>query len=368
MSFLKAPVATERLSEDEREKARLKLCHIKNEVRLCADNAKNLEESGFFDKLDGLFTNEGGLSPEAIAAGMSFDDCTMLYAYYSDLVTRDDDGNAMNAYGAGFLGYRMILNDIVKIGSPGAISAAKYCSVASLVLYDKAVNDEDWDEYKARRLLIRDAFYLYPDRLGKNRLMNGALKSTFWSDVVTLTEDEVGWDNVINNYELSEKDIIPTPTALANWWAEVFEGGFSPRDILRCILSKLAAWKAVCLVGYWKKNKLLPDIDGVGRDYADTLYSLIVQAYDKMDHKRKNEGFDSAGKIAEYGTYFGLSLIKDVPKGEILTRDQWEAWGANDKGVMFSDKEGAKKDKPSMKSRVLAKQNKSGKKIKVAKD
>lgn len=322
------------------------------------DKTATFTEEGFYDAILKLFNPDRvGLAPEAIAKSLSFDDCVLMYAYYFDIVTRDSESKAINAWGAGFLAYNMIRNDLKNLNDPNCVSTAKLCSTASLVLYDKAVNERGWNEYTARRLLIRDAFYLYPQRLGHNRLMNGALESNFWSDAVILTDGEDGWERVLSDgYELSDKDQILTPKQLVQWWKDTVhetngDDYFLATDIIHCLMKKMANWKVICVIGFLVKNKI------ISKDAGYKAYAMVLDEYEKMRASDKKNNIkhdhDSTEKLVEYATYFELRASTDVPTGYDIERALWK--GASYKeGYLFDDKEGANPKKESMKDKIAA--------------
>lgn len=369
---LRIPVHRGNYGEQQREEARNRLFKFKNSIREFIETKLNagersLSERDFFTNVMAKMTGRGP-TPEQIAARLSFIDCAVLYTYYFDLVTRDDTGHADNAYGAGFLAQRVIENDLKDISDPDCISASKLCAVASMVLYDKAIKTYHWDEYVARRFFTRDTFMQYHSRLGYNRLTDGEITSTYWSDVRTLlANNQNGWTDIMADYRLSEEDHIDTPTELVLWWRQHLSLSAESNNYYLSVIHELnktiSTWKLVCFIGFLKRNHILEQRDAEGdlienNDIYDYAYTQLFGEYLAYNHT-----YDAQDKLFEYAEQFELSLKyeEDGEKLEeyavgIVLRESFDK-SATTKGELFTKRNNVRPKIP-LKTRILmAKQN-----------
>lgn len=326
--------------------ARLRAATIKTFLRDYVHNeGVGLTLAGFMNAAKQRFEQRGPPAEE-IAATLSDSDIIYLYTYYMDMVTRNPAGNAINAYGAGFLAMTALRNDGLALDHRDNVSASKLGATATLMLYQLAITVYGFDELTARQLLTRDSFYIYHQRLGRARMLDGQLTSPFWSDIVTLTNNNLfGWTNVIGNYNRPAQNRIPTTEQLQAWWRNCINTG-NGRDpnfylnLVGALNRVMATWKVVCFLGYLKCEHIFSD------EQANEAYSALVREFNaRPEHY---QGSDMR-KLTEYATYFGIQDDNSRRATQAITRESF--FGAGAVGNLFDPKDGAR-PKTSMKDRL----------------
>lgn len=352
-------VRNDNRDDAQKERSRVRALTIKKFLR---DHVTDKIKTGSLTMFDFMTVakmkyEQRGAPAEQIAATLSDTDCITLFAYYSDMVTRDEAKHALTAYGAGFLARQMIINDGLALDAPNNISASKLLATASLMLYQRAIFEFGFSEYSARVFLTRDSFYIYSQRLGRVRMMDGQLSSNYWKDAVKLTQNNPnGWNRVLFDYNRPQGNSIPNPDELRLWWNGRINTANANSacyylDIIGAINKKLARWKVVCLIGYLKCERILTDAE------ANLAYTMVYNEFVALgaanvaNHQEEHFGNDDGRKINEYAVYFNLAPVESNYQPKNIPRLSF--FGDGHQGNLFDDKDGAR-PKRSMKSLIAS--------------